>query len=127
MSNKKMKTEFSKTLLIQESILIWIVTLVCLALSAYCIFMNYLGSLAWLSTVVSISWGAYGVSQAMYYRKSMAENTAGGVKYESVLEEIKQAKETYASATDNVSTSYDYNFTNNITYSSTENVNEYQI
>lgn len=121
------KKEFSKTLLIQESALIWIVTLACLILSAYCIFMGYLGSLAWLSTIASVSWAAYGVSQAMYYHKAMAENTSGGIKYESVLEEIKQAKEVYTNATENTNASYDYNFTNNITYSSTENVNEYQI
>lgn len=125
----KQKKEFSKTLLIQESALIWIVTIVCLVLSAYCIFMNYLGSLAWLSTVVSVSWAAYGVSQAMYYTKAKAENTEGGVKYETVLEEIRQVKDVYnnASATVGTTTTYDYDY--NITYSTTsaDNVDEYQI
>lgn len=94
------KREFSKTLLIQESALIWIVTLSCLALSAYCIFKGYLGSLAWLSTIASVSWGAYGVSQAMYYRKSMAENTCGGVKYETVIKEAEDVRKYYQAVVD---------------------------
>lgn len=125
----KQKREFSKTLLIQESILIWMVTIVCLVLSAYCIFMNYLGSLAWLSTVVSVSWAAYGVSQAMYYTKSKAENTEGGIKYETVLEEIRQAKDVYSNASTTVGTTTTYDYDYNITYNTTsaDNVDEYQI
>lgn len=96
------KREFSKTLLIQESALIWIVTLSCLALSAYCIFMGYLGSLAWLSTIASVSWAAYGVSQAFYYRKSMAENTCGGIKYETVVKEAEDVRNFYTAAADGV-------------------------
>lgn len=95
---EKQKKEFSKVLLIQESILMWIVTLSCLALSAYCIFMGYLGSLAWLSTIASVSWTAYGVSQAFYYRKAMAENTSGGVKYETVLKEAEDVRNYYKTA-----------------------------
>ena len=30
-------------------------------------------------------WSAYGVSQTFYYKKSMAENTRGGIKYETVV------------------------------------------
>lgn len=89
------KREFSKTLLIQESALIWIVTLSCLVLSAYCIFKGYLGSLTWLSTVVSVSWATYGVSQAMYYKKSMAENTCGGIKYETAIKEAEDVRNYY--------------------------------
>lgn len=119
----KQKREFSKTLLIQESALIWIVTLSCLALSAYCIFMGYLGSLAWLSTIASVSWAAYGVSQAMYYRKSMAENTSGGVKYESVISEIEAAKNLYSNA-GNDTIDYD---TDTTTYTKTYSADEYEI
>ena len=31
-------------------------------------------------------WTAYGVSQAFYYKKATAENTKGGIKYESIID-----------------------------------------
>lgn len=92
------KTEFSKTLLIQESILVWITTLFCLTLSAFCIYNNYLGSLPWISSIIVSAWAAYGVSQAMYYRKSMAENTCGGIKYETVIKEAENVRDYYSAA-----------------------------
>lgn len=110
------KREFSKTLLIQESVLIWITTLFGLILSAYCIYNNYLGSLPWTSSIIVSAWAAYGVSQAMYYTKAKAENTTGGIKYESTLAEINKAKEAFSSVT-----SCDYNYT------TTDNTDDYQI
>lgn len=91
---KKSKKEFSKILLIQESVLIWIVTLVSLALSFVCVLWNFTGAFPWISSVIAVSWGAYGVSQAFYYNKSKAENTKGGVKYASVLSELKTLENT---------------------------------
>lgn len=91
----KQKREFSKTLLIQESALIWISTLAYIALAFYCIFNGYMGSLPWLTASASLPWAAYGVSQVYYYKKSMAENTKNGVKYESVIKELDNAHENY--------------------------------
>jgi hypothetical protein len=34
-------------------------------------------------------WTAYGASQAFYFRKAEKENTAGGIKYETVMQEYK--------------------------------------
>ncbi len=87
---KKNKKEFSKLLLIQESVLIWIVTIAFLGLAALCIIKDYTGSLPWLTAMVSLPWTAYGVSQGCYYAKAKKENTVGGIKYETVLEELKQ-------------------------------------
>lgn len=87
----KQKREFSKTLLIQESALIWISTLAYIALAFYCIFNGYMGSLPWLTASASLPWAAYGVSQVYYYKKSMAENTKDGVKYASVMKELDEA------------------------------------
>ena len=89
MYKKKNNKEFSKVLLKQESALIWIMSLSFIVLAFYCIYKGFTGSLPWLAAMVGFPWTAYGVSQAMYYRKSMAENTEGGVKYESVLAEVK--------------------------------------
>ena len=83
--NKKQKLEFSKILLIQESALIWIVTLGAFYLAFYCIKNQYFGELPWIVTLVGLPWAAYGVSQACYYGKSTKENTKGGIKYDSIF------------------------------------------
>lgn len=83
--------EFSKVLLIQESALIWIMTLSFIGLAALCIIKDYVGSLPWLTAMVSLPWTAYGVSQCFYYNKAKAENTKEGIKYETVLAEMKEA------------------------------------
>ena len=75
------KLQFSKVLLIQESILIWITTLALLSLAYVCILKGYLGTLPWLAAMAGFPWTAYGVSQAFYYNKSKAENTEGGITY----------------------------------------------
>lgn len=79
------KTEFSKVLLIQESILVWILTIAFLVLAFICVQNGYVGELPWLAAMVGFPWTAYGVSQAFYYRKAMAENTKGGIKYDAIF------------------------------------------
>ena len=81
------KREFSKTLLVQESMLIWVTTLAFLALAFVCVFKGYVGSLPWLAAMAAFPWTAYGVSQAFYYNKSKAENTRNGIKFETVVKE----------------------------------------
>lgn len=76
-----MKPEFSKCLLRQESVLIWIITVSYIALAFLCVFRGYTGSLPWLSVLPGVAWGAYGASQAFYYNKAKAENTSGGIVY----------------------------------------------
>ena len=77
------KLEFSKTLLVQESILIWIHTIAMLVLAYICVFRGYFAELPWLTAMVALPWGAYGVSQHAYYKKSAQENTDGGIVFES--------------------------------------------
>ena len=47
-----------------------------------------MGTLPWLITLITVVWGAYGVSQVFYYKKSLAENTVGGIKYDTVVKEL---------------------------------------
>jgi len=79
MKNKKgkhtKKIEFSKTLLIQESILIWVHTISMLVLAYICVFRGFFAELPWLTAMVALPWTAYAVSQRAYYHKSQAENT----------------------------------------------------
>lgn len=70
----KKKREFSKSLLIQESALIWIMTLALIALSFICVLSGAYAELPWLTAMVALPWGAYGVSQAYYYKKAEKEN-----------------------------------------------------
>lgn len=88
MAKTKQKKEFSKTLLIQESILIWVVTLAFLFLAFTCITNQYFGELPWLAAMAAFPWTAYGVSQACYYKKSEKENTRDGIKFESVMAQL---------------------------------------
>lgn len=77
--------EFSKWLLVQESVLIWIITIAFIVLAFVCVHNQYFGELPWLAAMAGFPWTAYGVSQAFYYKKSTAENTKGGIKYDTVV------------------------------------------
>lgn len=90
MTKKKTKpaqkdTEFSKKLLMQESLLLWVVTLAFIILAFVCIANQYFGELPWLTAMAMAPWGAYAVGQGFYYRKAEKENTQGGIKYETVM------------------------------------------
>lgn len=89
MKNKK-KIEFSKILLIQESILVWITTIAFIVLAFLSIYTGFIGEFSWLAAMVTALWAAYGVSQAFYYKKSMAENTRGGITYKLATNEDEE-------------------------------------
>ena len=87
--SKKNNIEFSKKLLIQESLLIWVVTLAFIVLAFVCISNQYFGELPWLAAMAACPWTAYGVGQGFYYRKAEKENTVGGIKYDTVMMQYK--------------------------------------
>lgn len=91
----KKKKEFSKTLLNQESALIWITTILLILLAFYCVSLGYVGDLPWIAAMIGFPWSAYGVSQVWYYKKSTIENQVGGIKYETVLKELDEAADKY--------------------------------
>lgn len=99
MKNKKKKQNkkaFSKVLLIQESALIWVLTIAFLLITFYCVYNQYFGELPWLAAMYGFPWTAYSISQACYYKKSEKENTKGGITYETALklkEELEQELE----------------------------------
>lgn len=79
------KEAFSKTLLRQDSLLIWIITISYIVLAFYCVHKGFTASLPWLTALPSVAWGAYAVSQNAYYKKSTAENTKDGIVFESTM------------------------------------------
>ena len=89
------KREFSKTLLIQESALIWLTTILLILLAFYCVYLGFIGDLPWIAAMIGFPWAAYGVSQVWYYKKSTIENAEGGIKYETVLKELDEASKKY--------------------------------
>ena len=101
------KRQFSKTLLIQESILVWITTLSCLGFGYICILKGYLGTLPWISSIVASVYAAYAVSQACYYKKSTKENTKDGIVYETSIIEHKNEQDTILST--ELNNNYDSN------------------
>ena len=84
------KRAFSKSLLLQESILIWIITIAYIALAFMCVCFQFDAQLPWLSVVPGVAWGAYAVSQAYYYKKSEKENTKNGIIYETAMLEAAE-------------------------------------
>jgi hypothetical protein len=56
------KIEFSKTLLIQESLLIWIHSIAMLVLAYICVLKGYFTEIPWLTAMISFPWAAYAVS-----------------------------------------------------------------
>ena len=93
MTKNKKKKEFSKVLLIQESILIWLITFGFFVLAYICIKNEFLGELPWLTAMAALPWTVYGVSQAAYYNKAKKENTKDGLKFETVMHELTQSIE----------------------------------
>lgn len=88
MKKTKEKMEFSKKLLLQESMLIWIITIAFIVLAFVCVANQFFGELPWLAAMCAFPWTAYGASQAFYFRKAEKENTKGGIKYEAVMAEF---------------------------------------
>lgn len=86
---KKKKEEFSKRLLIQESALIWVMTISLIILAFVCVDKGAYAELPWLTAMVALPWTAYGTSQAFYYKKAQKENTKGGIKYDTVMKELE--------------------------------------
>ena len=69
-------------------------TLSFIILAVLCIIKDYVGSLPWLTAMVSLPWTAYGVSQCFYYNKAKKENTVGGIKYETVMTDLIESYKT---------------------------------
>ena len=72
---KKKRVSFSKLLLLLESGIVLYTTYEGFALAKFAVESGFMGTLPWI---------AYGTSAACYYAKAKAENTAGGVTYETV-------------------------------------------
>ncbi len=78
-----MKREFSKRLVSDIRLLLWLVTAGGLLLAWYCIRLNYTGALPWLSAMVGLPWTAHGVVCSFYLNMSKSDHREGGITYEA--------------------------------------------
>ena len=97
---EKKKYPFSKVLLIQESVLIWLVTLACLVMAFICIFTGSFVELPWITAMVGCPWAAYAITQHAYYKKSTAENSRGGIIYDGLFGASNPTENTVESTTE---------------------------
>lgn len=68
------KFEFSKLIVIFETVLIAILTIKILSLIELSIRTQFDGLFPYLTTLVSVAWAAYGTSVSFYYNKAKLEN-----------------------------------------------------
>ena len=85
---RKRRMSFSKLLLLLESAIVLYTTYEGFALAKMAVAAAFAGTLPWIATMVTAAWGAYGTSAACYYAKAKAENTRGGVTYETACRGI---------------------------------------
>jgi hypothetical protein len=73
--------EFSKKLISDIRILLWVVTVGGLILAAWCIHKGFTGSLPWLSSMVGLPWTAHGVVCSFYLNMAKSDHKVGGITY----------------------------------------------
>lgn len=70
----KKNFQFSKLIILFETGLVGYLTYHGVQLAYMCVESGFSGSLAFITTLLSCAWGAYGTSVAFYYNKAKAEN-----------------------------------------------------
>lgn len=79
MNNKR---EWSKQLIADVRILLWIVTIGGLLLAGFCIYKGFLGSLPWVSAMVGLPWTAHGTICSFYLNMAKSDHREGGITFE---------------------------------------------
>jgi len=82
-SKSQRRQEFSKRLISDIRLLLWVVTLGGLVLAAYCIRKGYTGSLPWLTAMVGLPWTAHGTVCAFYLNLCKSDHREGGITFEA--------------------------------------------
>lgn len=80
---RRNNSDFSKQLIRDIRLLLWLVTVGGLVLAAFCIHRGYVGSLPWLSAMVGLPWSAHGVVCSFYLNMSKSDHKEGGITFES--------------------------------------------
>lgn len=75
--------QFSKRLVADIRVLLWVVTAGGLALAAYCVHTGYAGALPWLTAMVGLPWSAHGVVCSFYLNMAKSDHKEGGITFEA--------------------------------------------
>lgn len=82
-STPSKQEDFSKRLISDIRVLLWVVTVGALMLAAWCIKKGYTGSLPWLSAMVGLPWAAHGTVCSFYLNMAKSDHKAGGITFET--------------------------------------------
>ena len=77
------KIDFSKQLIVDIRVLLWVVTVGGLFLAFYCIRKDFTGSLPWISAMVGLPWTAHGTVCAFYLNMAKSDHRSGGITYDA--------------------------------------------
>ena len=77
------KADFSKRLISDIRVLLWVVTVGGLLLAAYCIRSGFTGSLPWVSAMVGLPWAAHGTVCSFYLNMAKSDHSEGGITFEA--------------------------------------------
>lgn len=89
--NNKKKLDFSKRLILDIRILLWIVTIAAIILAFLCVIYGYIGSLPWIATLVGLPWSAHGVVCSCYLNMAKSDHREGGITYDMAMKSIEKA------------------------------------
>lgn len=83
------KIEFSKKLICDIRLLLWVVTLSGIILAFYCIHLGYLGTLGWITTLVGLPWAAHGAICSFYLNMAKSDHKAGSITYDIAMKTLE--------------------------------------
>ena len=83
------KIEFSKKLINDIRLLLWIITISGILLAFMCVYMGYLGTLPWISALIGLPWSAHGIVCSFYLNMAKSDHKKGGITYDLALREAE--------------------------------------
>ena len=92
--SKKKKLDFSKRLILDIRILLWIVTIAAIVLAFLCVIYGYIGSLPWIATLVGLPWSAHGIVCSFYLNMAKSDHRKGGITYDMAMKASSQTPST---------------------------------
>ena len=97
---EKKRLEFSKRLILDIRILLWIITISAIVLAFLCVIYGYIGSLPWIATLVGLPWSAHGVVCSFYLNMAKSDHKQGGITYDMAMKAAPDATTTTTINTD---------------------------
>ena len=82
--------EFTQFMILSDNAILWYMCVAYTALAAYSIYKNFTGSLPWLTGGLGLAFAAWATIQSFVIKKSVRQNTAGGITYDTAMANIKK-------------------------------------